>query len=129
VLGVAFIGVENAFSPFRSEVEARVAHSDAPGRSERSGEPEWSLRNGGCVAGLPCEDGNEGSGGNQEESLGWNDGMEAEAYRAPGLYGTRYTMLGRTAGSVVPSCVFGVRNLRGMAKGEQDARRGSVFDL
>ena len=25
--------------------------------------------------------------------------------------------------------VFGVRNLRGMAKGEQDARRGSVFDL
>ncbi len=23
----------------------------------------------------------------------------------------------------------GVRNLRGMAKGEQDARRGSVFDL
>jgi hypothetical protein len=55
--------------------------------------------------------------------------MEAEAYRAPGLYGTRYTMLGGTAGSVVPSCVFGVRNLRGMAKGEQDARRGSVFDL
>jgi hypothetical protein len=37
--------------------------------------------------------------------------------------------LGGTAGSVVPSCVFGVRNLRGMAKGEQDARRGSVFDL
>jgi hypothetical protein len=33
------------------------------------------------------------------------------------------------AGSVVPSCVFGVRNLRGMGKGEQDARRGSVFDL
>ena len=58
----AFIGVENAFSPFRSEVEARVAHSDAPGRSERSGEPEWSLRNGGCVGGLPCEDGNEGRG-------------------------------------------------------------------
>jgi hypothetical protein len=28
-----------------------------------------------------------------------------------------------------PSCVFGVRNLRGMAKGEQDARRGSVFDV
>jgi hypothetical protein len=31
--------------------------------------------------------------------------------------------------TAVPSCVFGVRNLRGMAKGEQDARRGSVFDL
>jgi hypothetical protein len=29
----AFIGVENAFSPFRSGVEARVAHSDALGRS------------------------------------------------------------------------------------------------
>jgi len=30
--------------------------------------------------------------------------------------------------SVVPSCVFGVRNLRGMVKGEQqDARRGSVL--
>ena len=25
--------------------------------------------------------------------------------------------------------ISGVRNLRGMAKGEQDARRGSVFDL
>ncbi len=37
--------------------------------------------------------------------------------------------LGGTAGSVVPSCVFGVRNLRRMAKGEQDARRGSVFDV
>ena len=37
--------------------------------------------------------------------------------------------LGGTAGSVVPSSVFGVRNLRGMAKGEHDARRGSVFDL
>ena len=37
--------------------------------------------------------------------------------------------VGGTAGSVVPSCVFRVRNLRGMAKGEQDARRGSVFDL
>jgi hypothetical protein len=36
---------------------------------------------------------------------------------------------GGTAGSAVPSCVFGVRNLRGMAKGEQDARRGSVFDV
>ena len=37
--------------------------------------------------------------------------------------------LGDPAGSAVPSCVFGVRNLRGMAKGEQDARRGSVLDL
>jgi hypothetical protein len=33
VLVFAFIGVENAFSPFRSEGEARVAHSDAPERS------------------------------------------------------------------------------------------------
>jgi len=41
----------------------------------------------------------------------------------------RTAWLGGTSGSVVPSCVFGVRNLRGMAKGEQDARRGSVFDL
>jgi hypothetical protein len=41
----AFIGVENAFSPFRSEVEARVAHSDAPGRSERSGECDPFPRN------------------------------------------------------------------------------------
>ena len=40
----ALIGVENAFSPFRSEVEARVAHSDAPGRSERV-----ENRNGACV--------------------------------------------------------------------------------
>jgi hypothetical protein len=46
----------------RRDLAARVAHSDAPGRSERSGEPEWSLRNGGCVGGLPCEDGNEGRG-------------------------------------------------------------------
>jgi hypothetical protein len=37
--------------------------------------------------------------------------------------------LGGKAGSAVPSCVFGNRNLRGMAKGEQDARRGSVLDL
>jgi len=35
----------------------------------------------------------------------------------------------RTGGSAVPSRVFGVRNLRGIAKGEQDARRGPVFDL
>jgi hypothetical protein len=31
-------------------------------------EPEWSLRNGGCVAGLPCEDENEGRGKDQEVS-------------------------------------------------------------
>jgi hypothetical protein len=45
-----------------------VAHSDAPGRSERSGEPEWSLRNGGCVAGLPCEDRYGGRGKTQNRA-------------------------------------------------------------
>ena len=54
-----FMGVENAFSPFPSGVAARVAHSDALRRNGCE-EPEWSLRNGGCVAGLPCEDENEG---------------------------------------------------------------------
>ncbi len=63
----AFIGVENAFSPFRSEVEARVAHSEALRRNGCE-EPEWSLRNGGCVAGLPCEDENEGRGKIRESS-------------------------------------------------------------
>jgi uncharacterized glyoxalase superfamily protein PhnB len=28
----------------------------------------------------------------------------------------------------VPSCAFGVRNIRGIAKGEQDARHGSLFN-
>ncbi len=51
----AWFGIENAFSPFRSGVEARVAHSDAL-RRNGSEEPEWSLRNGGCVAGLPCDE-------------------------------------------------------------------------
>jgi hypothetical protein len=64
----AFIGVENAFSPFRSEVEARVAHSDALRRNGCE-EPEWSLRNGGCVAGLPCDDENEGRGKDKEEEV------------------------------------------------------------
>ncbi len=70
----AFIGVENAFSPFRSEVEARVAHGDALRRNGCE-ELEWSLRNGGCVAGLPCEDENEGRGkiGRQQQQFG---GME-----------------------------------------------------
>ena len=68
----AFIGVENAFSPFRSEVEARVAHSDALRRNGRE-EPEWSLRNGGCVAGLPCEDENEGRGKKKQHHLGWKE--------------------------------------------------------
>ena len=75
----AFIGVENAFSPFRSEVEARVAHSDAL-RRDGCEEPEWSLRNGGCVAGLPCEDENEGRGKIRESSR--LEGSEAEAYIA-----------------------------------------------
>ena len=57
-----------------------MAHSDAPGRSQRSGEPEWSLRNGGCVAGLPCEDENEGRGKIRESSR--LEGSEAEAYFA-----------------------------------------------
>ena len=35
--------VENAFSRFRGEVEARVAHSDALRRNGCE-EPEWSLR-------------------------------------------------------------------------------------
>ena len=65
---VVFIGVENAFSPFRSGVEARVAHSDALRRNGCE-EPEWSLRNGGCVAGLACEDENEGRGNNQKDSM------------------------------------------------------------
>jgi hypothetical protein len=69
VLCICFIGVENAFSPFRSGVEARVAHSDAP-RRNGSEKPEWSLRNGGCVAGLPCDDENEGRGNDQEVSAG-----------------------------------------------------------
>ncbi len=72
----AFIGVENAFSPFRSGVEARVAHSDAL-RRNGSEEPEWSLRNRGCVAGLPCDDENEGRGKDQKSRL---EGSEAEAY-------------------------------------------------
>ena len=76
----AFIGVENAFSPFRSGVEARVAHSDAL-RRNGSEEPEWSLRNGGCIAGLPCEDESEGRG-KLEEHLGGmqRSGMEASPY-------------------------------------------------
>src|SRR6266542_4075246 len=54
-------GIKHAFSPFCSGVEARVAHSDAL-RRNGSEEPEWSLRNGGCVAGLSCDDENEGRG-------------------------------------------------------------------
>jgi len=71
----AFIGVENAFSPFRSGVEARVAHSDAL-RRNGSEEPEWSLRNGGCVAGLPCDDENEGRGKDQEVSVSSRRGRD-----------------------------------------------------
>jgi hypothetical protein len=33
-----------------------------------SEQPEWSLRNGGCVAGLPCDDENEARGKDQEVS-------------------------------------------------------------
>jgi len=53
---------------FSQVSEARVAHSDAL-RGNGSGEPEWSLRNGGCVDGLTCEDENEGRGKNKEEEV------------------------------------------------------------
>jgi hypothetical protein len=33
VFGFLVIGLKNAFSPFRSGDEARMAHSDAPARS------------------------------------------------------------------------------------------------
>jgi len=70
-----FIGLENAFSP--SVVESKHGWRTAMHRrSQRSGEPEWSLRNGGCVAGLPCEDENEGRGNNQKTAAAaqpeWN---------------------------------------------------------
>jgi hypothetical protein len=51
-----------------SDVEAWVAHSDALRRNGCE-EPEWSLRNGGCIAGLPCEDENEGRGKNRKPSM------------------------------------------------------------
>ena len=35
-------------------------------RRNGSKEPECILRNGGCVAGLPCDDENEGRGKDQE---------------------------------------------------------------
>jgi hypothetical protein len=53
----------------RSEVEARVAHGDALRRKGYE-EPEWSLRNGGCIAGLPCDDENEGREKDKEASAG-----------------------------------------------------------
>ena len=67
------------FPPFRSGVEARVAHSDALRRNGCE-EPEWSLRNGGCVAGLPCDDGNEGEGENKKNASAQRS--EAEVYLA-----------------------------------------------
>ena len=59
------------------------------------------------------------------KALSYMNEAEAEEPKNPRVF----WVLGGTAGSAVPSCVFDVRNLRGMAKGEQDARRGSVFDL
>src|SRR5207244_679099 len=50
------------FPPSVVESQHGWVLSVAPGRSQRSGEPEWSLRNGGCGDGLPCEDENEGRG-------------------------------------------------------------------
>src|SRR5205807_7113418 len=50
------------FPPSVVEAQHGWALSTAPARSERSGEPEWSLRNGGCGDGLPCEAENEGRG-------------------------------------------------------------------
>jgi len=55
-----------------------VAHGDAL-RRNGSEEPEWSLRNGGCGDGLPCEAENEGRGKlNQVSWLEWSgSGMKA----------------------------------------------------
>src|SRR5689334_2076472 len=50
------------FPPSVVEAQHGWALSTAPARSERSGEPEWSLRNEGCGDGLPCEAENEGRG-------------------------------------------------------------------
>ena len=71
----AFIVVENAFSPFRSGVEARAAHSDAL-RRNGSEEPELSLRNGGCVAGLSCDDENEGRGKSGKSRVSYRRGCD-----------------------------------------------------
>ena len=84
------------------EAQHGWALSTAPARSKRSGEPKWSLRNGGCGDGLPCEAENEGRGKTESNSsvgmnrmeteavvqsgirelLDWNDREEVEAARA-----------------------------------------------
>ena len=66
------------FPPSVVEAQHGWALSTAPGRSERSGEPEWSLRNGGCGDGLPCEAESEGRGKTKSEALGWNGAQRNE---------------------------------------------------
>jgi len=66
------------FPPSVVEAQHGWALSTAPERSERSGEPEWSLRNGGCGDGLPCEAGNEGKGNGLNQEAAWFYCGEAE---------------------------------------------------
>src|SRR5438132_14172294 len=78
---VLVFGIENAFSPSVVESKHGWALSVAPGRSQRSGEPQWSLRNGGCGDGLPCEDEN-GGGGKLNKKFFFSAGMEHSGMKA-----------------------------------------------